>query len=162
MNKVYQTIIDKKKGNCMQAAFASLLDLELDQVPNFKEFNETWFTLLWTLLQENGYEHHGTLYNRLDGLKRGNVTEGYKDRFNTIKDMEGVNGLFYAAVYSPRFYQETINDRNPSTHAVIIDKNFNIVHDPNPLYKEITKYPEADEVGYNGIIHIHMIEKIKN
>lgn len=162
MLKVYQTITDRTHGNCMQAAFASLFELELQQVPHFRELGDSWFSALWAFLQEQGYEHEGTLYNRADGLIRGNVTEKYNDRFNIIKDMEGVNGLFYAAVYSPNYYKESINDRNPCTHAVIIDKDFNIVHDPNPLYKDVTKYPQADEVGYNGIIHIHMIEKIKN
>lgn len=35
MTPVFQTIIDPVKGNCMQAAYASILDLPLDEVPNF-------------------------------------------------------------------------------------------------------------------------------
>jgi hypothetical protein len=36
-NKVYQTIFCNKKGNCYAAILASLLDLDLEEVPNFAE-----------------------------------------------------------------------------------------------------------------------------
>lgn len=158
MIKVYQTIHGKGNGNCMQAAFASLLELPLDDVPNFKAFGDKWFVELWNFLIKKGYEHHGTLYNKTDGLIRGHVLEKYEDRFNEIKKLEGVNGLFYAAVYSPKHYNK--DDENPTTHAVIIDKDFNIVHDVNSEYKNIKKYPEADKIGYNGIVCIHMINSV--
>lgn len=35
MTPVFQTIISKTNGNCMQAAYASILDMDLDDVPNF-------------------------------------------------------------------------------------------------------------------------------
>ena len=35
MKKNFQTVVNKGNGNCMQAAIASLLDLELEDVPNF-------------------------------------------------------------------------------------------------------------------------------
>lgn len=41
MKKVFQTIVDKDHGNCMQAVVASLFELELDDVPNFIEM-ESW------------------------------------------------------------------------------------------------------------------------
>lgn len=37
MTPVFQTIIDKQVGNCMQASYASILDLPLEQVPHFLE-----------------------------------------------------------------------------------------------------------------------------
>ena len=37
MTPVFQTIIDSQVGNCMQASYASILDLPLEQVPHFLE-----------------------------------------------------------------------------------------------------------------------------
>lgn len=37
VKKVFQTIVDRGNGNCMQAAVASLLNLELSDVPHFIE-----------------------------------------------------------------------------------------------------------------------------
>lgn len=116
MKKVYQTIVDKDKGNCMQAAIASLLDLELNDVPNFIEFAESgeWFRTMYGFLHDNGY-------------RMGSI---YKDRHPTefmIKIAHfdgGVDGYFYATVPSQTF--EGVG------HAVIVDKDLNIVHDPNP------------------------------
>lgn len=156
MKKIYQTIIDKTHGNCMQAAIASLFDKELEEVPNFKEEN-SWFMTLYKFVQEQGYDVQGTLYNRTDGLKNKTLMEGYNDRFNEIKDMEGVNGYFYAGVYSPKYQHLVEHRKDAVTHAVIIDKNFNIVHDPNQEYRELNNYPYADEIGYNGIMDILMI-----
>ncbi len=45
------------------------------------------------------------------------------------------------------------------THAVIIDKNYNIVHDPNHNNEGLSSYPMAEELGYNGIINIYLINK---
>lgn len=164
MKKVFQTVVDKGKGNCMQAALASLFDLELEQVPNFADYGLTdgkWFAPFYEFIATQGYEYNGTLYNVKDSLIRG-LTEWYeqvkdKSRMNEIKDLIGVNGLFYASVYSPKFFD--LKDKHPSTHAVLIDKNFNIVHDPNPEYQAIKTYPKAEELGYNGIIDVYIIEK---
>ena len=55
MKKVFQTIVDKRHGNCMQAAVASLFDLELEEVPNFielKEGNSGVLNYFW----EKGYD----------------------------------------------------------------------------------------------------------
>lgn len=42
MKKVYQRIIDPKKGDCFKCCIASLLELDYDEVPNFVE-QEDWF-----------------------------------------------------------------------------------------------------------------------
>lgn len=156
MIKVYQTIIDVKHGNCMQAVIASLFELPLDAVPHFKE-EESWFGSLYKFVQLYGYDIQGTLYNKTDGLISGTLLEKYADRFTDIKEMEGVKGYFYAGVYSPKYYQLSEHRKDSATHAVIIDKNFNIVHDPNPENEGLKKYPYADEIGYNGICDVLMI-----
>ena len=44
MIPVMQTITSGPRSNCMQAAIASIFELEIDQVPNFAEFyeNDDW------------------------------------------------------------------------------------------------------------------------
>ena len=156
MIKIFQTIIDAGHGNCMQAAIASLFEVELDNVPNFKE-EDSWFMTLFKFVREQGYEVDGTLYNRTNGLWNGTLMEKYSDRFEEIKNMKGVNGYFYAGVYSPKYHLLAEHPKDAVTHAVIIDKDFNIVHDPNSENQELEKYPYADEIGYNGIMDILMI-----
>lgn len=156
MIKVYQTIIDQGHGNCMQAVIASLFELPLEAVPHFKE-EESWFLSLYKFVQKYDYDIQGTLYNKTDGLIKGTLMEKYCDRFEEIREMEGVKGYFFASVYSPKYYLLAEQRKDSATHAVIIDKDFNIVHDPNPEYQNLTKYPYADEIGYNGIDSILMI-----
>jgi len=157
MTPVYQTIVDSNNGNCMQAAFASLFDLPLDDVPNFKEVTD-WFQVLWQFLKRHGYEYNGLLVNPKSLGCWG------EDRFLEIKEMNGINGFFFATVNSPKFFDSVkycdYKDHSP-THAVVIDKDFNIVHDPNLAYKDIKNYPLHEYIGYNGIINIYLIEKIE-
>lgn len=115
MKKVFQTIVDKGHGNCMQAAVASLFEMELEEVPNFKELGSDWFNAMYKLYAEKGYDmcvisrHH----NRdTDFLRKVAKFDG------------GVDGFFYAKVLSQTF--EDVH------HAVIVDSDLNIVHDPNP------------------------------
>jgi hypothetical protein len=161
MHKVYQTIVDKGYGNCMQAAIASLLELSLKEVPNFIEYKNDWFSPLWELLKKYGYEYNGCLYNinryRIINKRKGLQTVHLKTNFNKIKQMEGVKGYFFASVYSPKFYNP--NEDPATTHAVIIDKKFNIVHDVNPENINIT-YPESKLLKYNGILDIFIINPI--
>lgn len=157
MIKIYQNIVNKNHGNCMQAAIASLFEEPLENVPNFIELKNGWFSELCNFLKKRGYAYDGMLHSYGDN-KRLYPNEDAKDRFNEIKEMEGVNGYFYAAVYSPKYYNPT--DVCPITHAVIIDKNFNIVHDVNKEYNNCAYYPEASAIGYNGIVYIFMINPV--
>lgn len=143
MKPVYQTIIGMEHGNCMQAAIASLFELPLEDVPNFRELDDPNHHLMQFGLDKK-YELVGTIYNT--GVK---TIDRLKD-----DDIVGINGYFYAVVYSPKFYDEF-----KGKHAVIIDKNYNIVHDPNPDNKGITKYPEADKLGYNGILYVIVLNE---
>lgn len=166
MKKIYQTIVDKNVGNCAQAAIASLLELELNEVPNFKEYNEKFWSKMFSFLYDKGYDFHGTIYNpRLHAAESYELYYHEKERklpenrYNEIKDMDGVGGYFFGTVYSPRFYDPM--SIKQITHAVIIDKEFNIVNPVNKDYDGITKYPLHDLIGYNGVINFLMIEKKK-
>lgn len=49
MKPVHQNVFGKGKGNCLQAAVASILELPLDEVPTFAD-PDHWFDLLTRFL----------------------------------------------------------------------------------------------------------------
>lgn len=51
---VYQTIFEPPLGNCLQAAVASVLELQLEEVPNFAEAGDKWWDAYSGFLQERG------------------------------------------------------------------------------------------------------------
>ena len=164
MKLVYQTIIDKNKGNCAQAAIASLLELELDEVPNFKGEGKDFWDCLFNFIKSKGYQMYGTLYN--PRLQAAENYDFYKeqnkmpdDRFEELKEMEGVKGCFFATVYSPKFYDPL--SISQITHAVIVDQFLNVVNPVNKEYEGMTKFPLHDLIGFNGILNVMMIEKQK-
>ena len=63
-----------------------------------------------------------------------------KDKYDTDELIKiahfdkGVNGYFYAGVHSQTF--------KDVSHAVIVDMDLNIVHDPNPNQKALLLKPE--------------------
>jgi hypothetical protein len=145
MKKIYQTIIDPDHGNCMQAAIASLFNKNLEEVPNFIELDDNWFSVMCEFIESQGYTVEGTVYNN---------AEVY-DLKEEVNRYTGVNGLFYAGVHSPKYHKQG------GTHAVLVDRELNIVFDPNPGYATIDSYPYADEMGYNGVIDVLLINKIE-
>ena len=165
MIRVYQTIVDREHGNCMQAAIASLFNKSLNEVPNFKEFGCDWWKEIMKFVREQGYEFDGTLYNynqyRIINKRIGVQTaKGLRNRFQKLKNMKGVDGYFYASVYSPKYYNP--DDNPPSTHAVIVDRDLNIVHDVNPNYVNIKSYPESNKLKYNGVLYVYMINPVSD
>ena len=160
MIKVFQDKYGPANGNCMQAALASLLELPLEEVPHFHSHGEDWFKPFFEFLQLKGYDYHGCPSN----CKRlGHWGDEQMDA--KLARSEGVDGLYYASVYSPGLFDRVQYICNPNyrapTHAVIIDKDFNIVHDPHPHYQGIKQYPLHEWIGFNGVIDIYYIEKIK-
>lgn len=116
-----QSCVDQNHGNCMQAVIASLFDLQLENVPNFIEFDgkentSSQFELM-KFLHSKGYDY--CYINRREDLGQG--TEFLK---KVAKFDKGINGYFYASVPSQTF-------KNVG-HAVVVDSELNVVHDPNP------------------------------
>ena len=114
MKKVYQSRIERKHGTCMQAAIASLFEMFIEDVPNFIELGEEWFYTMRNFYKERGYS-----------LCCFNPKERMELTKQVLEIDGGINGYWYASVAS-------INLGPDVTHAVIIDKNMNVVHDPNP------------------------------
>lgn len=114
MKRVFQSRIEKKHGTCMQAAIASLFELFIDDVPNFIELEGRWFHIMSDFYKERGYEL--CCYN----------PQGNMELTKQVLEVDGgINGYWYASVVSINLGPET-------THAVIIDKDMIVVHDPNP------------------------------
>jgi len=130
MKKVYQTIVDQKKGNCMQAVIASLFELELEEVPPFIEYGERWYEVFDQFLKERNCEF--AYFNK-----------GKKETIDFMRKLAafdgGINGFFYGVVASQTFPD--------TTHAVVIDKDLNIIHDPNPNQKALLLRPD-DILGF--------------
>lgn len=129
MKKIYQTIVDPEKGNCMQAAIASLFEKELSEVPNFIELGEDWYLTMDKYYMDNGYEHITPFH-----INRGSKKKEVEFVKTVLKHDQGVNGFFYATVPSQTF--------KDVTHAVIVDIDLNVVHDPNPNQKALELGPE--------------------
>lgn len=111
-----QTIVDSEKGNCMQAVLASLFEKTLDETINVIELpEESWFQDFISWVNENTDFTFETIVNAHDD-------EDYT--YNALKSLYAINGLFYGVVPSKVF--------EGCSHAVLIDRNGIVVHDPNP------------------------------
>lgn len=127
MKKVYQTIVDSGKGNCMQAATASLFEKELDEVPNFIEEGPEWFQVLIDFYKAEGYGWP-MCYDIGNSEREREVAR------QALKYDGGIGGFFDSTVKSQTF--------EDTYHAVVVDSDLNIVHDPNPNEKALLLGPE--------------------
>jgi hypothetical protein len=141
MKKVFQTIVGNgseshERGNCMQAAIASLFELELEDVPNFIILEtgkgEANLSMWQFIMDKTGI--FATVFGTFD-----TPIEKYKE---ICKFDGGIGGYFYASVKSQTF--------EGTSHAIIVDSNMNVVHDPNPNGKCLGM--ELDNSNLNYII----------
>lgn len=164
--KVYQRIDDPKHGDCFKCCVCTLLGLSYDEVPNFIEYGDHWWVMMCKFFADKGYiigepsftnPNVPALENPVAECFKNNDTP-YNATLKALKNEYGVNGLFMASVYSPKY---TNPNEHPidHLHAVLCDVNFNIVFDPQKSYINIIKYPYADLIGYNGIRGIDTVRK---
>jgi hypothetical protein len=122
MTPVTQTILhsENTRGNCLQAAVASLLDKPIEDVPHFITYGENWFVALILFMRDYGYEYKGT---------------GSAEK---IAEAKGIDGYVIAAGKSPRGV----------SHAVIY-KGGEMVHDPHPSRAgvELTHFYQFEPFG---------------
>lgn len=167
MKKVYQRIQDPQHGDCYKCTIASILNLEYEDVPHFIEFGEDWFTEAQKFFRQHGYNlTDNYLYNPNACYLENptfNVYDDQKPPFKatmlSIKPEYGIDGLFMASVYSPKYTTPNEHPMN-HLHSVLCDINFNIVFDPNPEYEKVINYPYSKIIGYNGIRGIDIIKKL--
>ena len=162
MKPVYQKVIDKDNGDCMQAVMASLLELPLEEVPEFITFGRKWFSTLYEFVGKHDFKYDGMVHNKkYQALFNMSADCFKKPKFHSstiiskkkLYKENGINGFFFASVLSPKY----ADLKNMETHAVICDKDYNIIHDPNPNYKNLIQYPLANIIGYNGIVGVCLI-----
>lgn len=126
MRPVDQTIIFHNSeegvyGNCLAACVASLLELPIEDVPNFCAF-EQWVHEYVSFLNEHGFDL---------------IANHYFPDGPFPRDLgAGVDGLFIAAGPSPRGLN----------HAVIIDTRGNLIHDPHPSRAGVLRLVEVDVI----------------
>lgn len=157
MKEVYQD----RAGNCWQAAIASLLELELNEVPDFVSFEDS-FKAHDDFLKTVGYKYIKTINNP----RRLGYCGDMVSFANELKSYDGVNGLFIAMVYSPIVYNPNLSlEANYNAqHAILIDNNFKRIHDPNPMVKDVKyfDYPLWDVIYCGGVLSVDIIEKINH
>lgn len=162
MRKVYQRIIDPGHGDCMQAAIASLFDDEYENVPPFIELGNNMSKAFDEYVDSKGYYLKKQLHNYKFQLLMDPTGECIKKPafnkkyvLNHLNLNDGIGGYFYCAVLSPKYFSW----QDMCMHAVICDKNLNIVHDPNIAYKNILAYPLSSLIDCNGIAYLYCFEK---
>ncbi len=169
MIPVYQSYFEYPESDCMRAVVASLLELALDDVPNFVMAKD-WESSVKRFFKRHGYKYVCKVNNvsvanfPYTDFEKGIVEE---DIFSDIVSGGGIDGYFWADVYSEDNDIEKLKldgGYMPKLHAVVMDSNFRVVHDPycvegRGIFTGI--YPFASEVGYGGIAYINLIKKIK-
>lgn len=152
MKKVYQKIVKQGDGDCMRAVIASLFELPLGKVPHFlresNRKNKNANFLMWQWLKKHGYDYCVINPCKFINMKQRRLSK--LEMANVIKCLKydnGINGYFYATVPSQTF--------KDGTHAVVVDAELNIVHDPNPnqLSLKLTKHDIIDVVTNKGNWH---------
>jgi len=147
MKKVLQEIVCQEEGDCCRAAIASLFDKSIDEVPRFFPDRDQTLSVI-KYFEEQGYEP--TFYNRRD---KGDFTPDMKKQYPSIEEVAkydgGVGGYFYASVPSQTF--------DGVSHAVIVDTDLNIVHDPNPNQLALNLKPkDVIDIVVVGNWHINL------
>ena len=162
MKQVFQSIIDIGKGDCLRATLCSLLELDPAIVPNFSALGQNYFTPFLQTIRAAGCEYIGTRY----ADPWGDAAPAYT--LDKLKKRAGIDGMFLATVLSPKYHdleivQKSFNARvlpfGTATHSIIIDKDLNVIHDPNPNYRGVKEYPFAEVIGHHGIMSACVIEK---
>lgn len=110
MKPVYQTLVCKDKGNCFQACLASLFHTDIGDTINIIDHPvDSWHFHFADWISKQGWDWVGSIDADL------------------ISSTSGVGGYYLASVPSKNF--------DGCYHAVIIDSDCNVVHDPDPSGK---------------------------
>lgn len=120
MVKVNQSLVDGEKGDCFRAALASLFETDVEETINIIDFVESergWAIPFMEWVESIGYEYEYFV----------SPSEDSSLTYSELKNYQSVGGFFIASVESRNY--------EGGFHAVIIDTNGVVVHDPEPLKK---------------------------
>lgn len=140
MRRVLQTVLTTPvdgvytpgdTGNCLQAALASILDVDVHQVPHVVDYPDGYDDATDPL-----FEEHGPLWYRACRLwLRAGGPDG------TPRDLYGCDDVPQAVAYvatrppfvaSPLLLGGVTSPRGGFSHAVVVDEHGTIVWDPHP------------------------------
>ena len=137
MKPVDQLIVSVQFGDCTRACIASVLELDINVVPNFITFGSGWFRYFWDYLKELGFGFHGTGFPIGEEYPRGHI----------LSESPNVDGFVIASVPSKTF--ENIG------HSVVMNLKGLIVHDPNPN----KAWQDINDLESGDLQHWSMISK---
>lgn len=134
MKPVNQLYVSSTRGDCTRATIASIFELELEQVPHFRLYQDSnWFLVYYYFIYSLGYEYMGQHHPEKSKLE-------FED---------SINGYFDACVPSKTF--------KGGSHSVVIDTNGVVVHDPNP-----NKLYQGENVLESGVLEFwYCFKKVK-
>ena len=114
MKRVDQMIVSVDKGDCTRACLASILELNIAEVPNFIEKGNRWFDDFWKFIKTYGYQYYGV----------GWLVGPERPHGHILKESPNIDGYVIASVPSRTF--EIVG------HSVVMDLDGVVIHDPNP------------------------------
>lgn len=119
------TLSEPKRGNCVQAAVASILEFDINDVPNFIAITEPQE---WGLHFRKFFQQHGITALRISG---DFITDGY---YLAVGNTNRSDDVLHMCVY---FDGELAHDPHPSKAGLtkITDVYLLIPHDPSRVLK---------------------------
>lgn len=122
MRPVYQTIFGNKEGNCLAACIASILEVDIDRVPNFhgKDWAQQWCEWL---------RPHGLFMWRIDVAEGIVIPPGYSILSGQSPRAEALGETWLHATVA--FDGETVHDPHPDGGGVLSKSDylfFQILH----------------------------------
>jgi len=111
------------KGNCLSACLASILDIDIKEIPNFCYFGNNWASEFSKFIYKAGYNLDGSYYFK--GLEND-----LREWADLLTLSSGVDGVFIVGGPSPRF--------NGNIHHAVLYKDNKLLHDPHPSRDGIT------------------------
>lgn len=128
MKKIFQTKFGKPEGNCFPACVASILEIEIERIPNYQEGDGVWYQNFKKWLRKFDYEC--VALNRSLLAEKDQCPEVYG-----IVSGKSPRGLSHSTVY---FKDEMVHDPHPEGGGV---------KDIEDVIYLIPKFPKLGQPG---------------
>ncbi len=137
MTPVCQTKYGKGNGNCLTACVASILNVQISELPDFSVDNE-WFDLLYQFCKDKGYT---LMYWHSEALPSVLTFNAYVVMLLELDGTDETHAVVAKAVFSKKVVVEKQHDTDG---GIEWSCTYEEVHDPNRL----GTYPVKDVIGY--------------